>query len=157
MNSTVETALAAMIADLEVTSSIPSASLGYGSDISCATDIDPQWVEISDTALIIAEHCVRRIDTPNGLPDVDEWGISITDYCNRPTTQKELFELEGQIISELIEDDRIDELRASVEVSSDFRTLTVNIRIVPFDPLVGDFAMILSVTDTGVIIQEITR
>jgi len=157
MNTTVQAAITEMIADLEVTSSVPSAPYGYGSDISCTTDVEVHWAEISNTALIIAEHCVRRIDTPNGLPDDDSWGISIADYCNRPTTLKEISELEGRVVSELIDDDRIDDLRVSIEVSSDFTTLTLRARVVPYDPLVGDFTLLLSVSDTGVIIEEITR
>lgn len=157
MNSTVETALAEMIAELEVTSSVPTAPYGYGSDISCSTDVAPRWTEITDSALIIAEHCVRRIDTPNGLPDVDGWGISITEYCNRPTTRKELYELEGRIVSELIDDDRIDQIKVSIESNTDYTELNVYVRIVPYDALTDDFTLLLSVTDTGVIIEEITR
>lgn len=157
MNSTVETALSEMIAELEVTSSVPVAPYGYGSDVSCANDIDARWTEISDTALIIAQHCVRRIDTPNGLPDKDDWGISITDYCNRPTTRKELNELEGKVFGQLIDDDRINELFVSAEPSTDYTTLTVNVRIVPEDPSTEDFTLILSVSDTGVILEEMAR
>ncbi len=157
MNATVQAALAAALAELEVTSSIPDAPFGYGSDISCDSDVDPRWREVSDSALVLAEHCVRRLDTPQGLPDQDDWGISITDYVNRPTTQQELYALEGAIIAELVDDDRIDEVKADVEVSSDYRTLTVGIKIVPEDPLAEDFTMTLSVTDTGVLLEEMSR
>jgi len=157
MNSTVQAALTAALAELEVTSSIPDAPFGYGSDISCDSDVDPRWSEVSDSALVLAEHCVRRLDTPQGLPDQDDWGISITDYVNRPTTQQELYALEGAIIAELVDDDRIDEVQADVEASSDYRTLTVSIKIVPEDPLAEDFTMTLSVTDTGVLLEEMSR
>jgi len=135
------------------TSSIPEPPFGYGCDLWCESDLDPRMAEVSDSALVLAQHCVRRLDTPNGLPDDDEWGMSLADYCNRPTTRQELYELEGAIAAELVDDDRIDEVHAAVEASSDCRTLTVTLRIVPMDPL-SEFSLTLSVSDTGVLLEE---
>ena len=154
MNDIVQTAIAAAVAELEVTSSVPSSPFGYGCDVHCEADVHPRWEEVSDTALVLAQHCVRRLDTPIGLPDDDEWGLSITDYCNRPTTRQELYELEGAITSELVDDDRIDEVRATAEPSSDFMSLTVTLRIVPIDPGISDFSLTLSVSDVGIVIEE---
>ena len=56
-----------------------------------------------------------------------------------------------------VDDDRIDEVHAAVEASTDCSTLTVTLRIVPVDPLVGDFTLTLSVSDAGVLIEEMTR
>jgi len=156
MNPTVQAALAASLAELEVTSSLPSAPYYYGGDVWCEADVDPRWREISDTALVLAQHCVRRMDTPSGLPDDPEWGMSLHDYLNRPTTRKELYALEGEIAAELGDDDRIDEVRCTVDASSDTRTLTVNLRIVPLDPG-GEFSLTLSVADTGIIIEEMSK
>jgi hypothetical protein len=157
MNATVQAAITAGLAELEVTSSIPVAPFGYGGDISCEADVDPRWREVADDALVLAQHCARRLDTPSGLPDDDNWGLSLSDYCNRPTTRRELDALEGSIVAELVDDDRIDEARAAVEASADCATLTVSLRIVPVDPLVGDFSLTLSVSDAGVLLEEMTR
>lgn len=157
MNATVQAAIAASIAELEVTSSTPTAPYYYGSDVSCASDVDPRWTEISDTALIIAEHCVRRIDTPVGLPDDSSWGLSITEYCNKPTTLQELRGLEGRIAAEYRKDDRIESVRVEVTSSTDYTTLTVKARIVPVDPMTGDFTLTLSASDAGVLIEEMSR
>lgn len=156
MNNTVQAAITASLAALEVTSSIPTAPYGYGGDVWCESDVDARWREVSDSALVLAQHCVRRLDTPSGLPDEDDWGISITDYCNRPTTRRELYELEGTIVAELVDDDRIDEVHAEVEPSTDYSTLTVTLRIVPMDPLVDNFTLTLSVSDVGVLLEEMT-
>lgn len=156
MNTTVQAALTAGLAALETTSSVPEAPYGYGSDVSCESDVDPRWSEVTDDALVLAEYCVRRLDTPSGLPDDDNWGLSLSDYCNRPTTRRELDALEGAIVAELVDDDRIDEVHAVVEASTDCATLTVTLRIVPVDPLVGGFALTLSVSDVGVLIEEMT-
>lgn len=155
MSIIVKDAIAASIATLEITSSIPSAPFGYGSDLSCEADIDERMTEVQESALVLAQHCVRRLDTPNGLPDDDNWGISITDYLNRPTTTRELSELEGAISSELRQDDRIDNISVSVEFSADYSEITINLGITPLDALVNEFVLILSVTDTGIIIEEI--
>lgn len=157
MNAIVQAAITAGLDALEVTSSIPSTPLGYGCDVSCAGDVDPRWREVSDDALVLAQHCARRLDTPSGLPDDDAWGLSLSDYVNRPTTRRELDQLEGRIVSELIDDDRIDEVRAAIEASTDCSTLTVTIRVVPVDPMIGDFTLTLTVSDAGVLIEEITR
>lgn len=156
MNTIVQAAINASLAALETTSSIPSTPYGYGSDISCESDIDPRMNEITDSALVLAQHCVRRLDTPTGLPDDDNWGMSLSSYCNRPTTRQELYELEGSIVAELVDDDRIDEVRAEVESSTDGSTLTVSLEIIPLDPLANDFSLILSVTDVSVLIEEMT-
>jgi hypothetical protein len=157
MNATVQAAITASLAALEVTSSIPEAPYGYGGDVWCEADVDPRWREVADDALVLAQSCVRRLDTPSGLPDDDEWGISLHDYLNRPTTRKELYALEGEIVAELVDDDRIDEAQATVEPSTDYSTLTVTLRIVPVDPNVGDFSLVLSVSDVGALLEEMTR
>lgn len=156
MNATVQAALTTGLAALTETSTLPEAPYGYGCDISCESDIDPRMDEVTNSALVLAQHCVRRLDTPTGLPDDDDWGMSLANYCNRPTTRQELYELEGEIVAELVDDDRVDEVHAAVEASTDCSTLTVVLRIVPLDPLANDFSLTLSVSDVGVLIEEMT-
>ncbi|MCP3886453.1 MAG: hypothetical protein GY700_13485 [Propionibacteriaceae bacterium] len=157
MNATVQAAITASLAALETTSSVPAAPYYYGSDISCESDVDQRWSEVSDSALVLAQHCVRALDTPQGLPDDGSWGLSITEYCNRTTTRAELYGLEGRISAELRKDDRIDDVRVAVESSTDCTTLTVSIRVVPVDPMTEDFSLTLSVSDAGILIEEMSR
>lgn len=154
MNTTVQNAINASIAALEVTSSVPNTPYGYGSDMWCEADLDPRMKEVSEEALVLAQHCVRRLDTPNGLPDDNEWGISITDYLNLPTTTRELAEIEGAISAELREDDRVDYVDVSVEFSADYTEITIDLNITPLDSLVNEFTLILNVSDAGIIIEE---
>jgi hypothetical protein len=154
MNAIVQAALDAAIADLEVTSSIPAAPYGYGGDMWCESDLDPRMTEISDTALVLAQYAVRRLDTPDGLPDDPNWGMSISEYCLRPTTRREIAALAGEIVAELRDDDRIDTVSAAVAVSTDYTTLTATIRIVPMDPEAGEFTLTLSVSDSEIRIEE---
>lgn len=155
MNTTVEDAIADSIADLEQVSSFPVAPFGYGGDLWCESDLDARMNEVSDSALVIAQMCVRRLDTPSGLPDDDDWGISISEYCNRPTDRAELYNLEGEIVTELSDDDRIEEVKASVQPSSDYTTLTVEIRVVPAEYRDEAFTMTLTASDSGVLVEEI--
>lgn len=157
MNTTVQTAIAAAIAELEVTSNTPVAPFYYGSDISCDFDVDPNWNEVQDSALIIAQHCVRAIDTPTGLPDEPEWGISVTEFCNRPTTVQELRGIESSVSSEFRRDDRIENVLVSVSQSTDYTRMTIEARITPVDPMTDDFTLILSASDSGVLIEEMSR
>jgi len=157
MNAIVEAAITAGLAALTETATVPEPPYGYGCDISCESDVDARMDEVSDSALVLAQHCVRRLDTPNGLPDDDDWGICLSEYCNRPTERKELDELEGKIVAELVDDDRIDEVRASVTASTDTTTLTVELRIVPLDPLANDFSLTLTVSDVGILIEEMAQ
>ncbi len=157
MSTIVKNAIATSLSALTVTSSISKSPFGYGSDISCENDLDPRMDEIHESALVLAQHCARRLDTPNGLPDDDDWGISITDYLNLPTTTRELSELEGSISSELRNDDRVADIKTSVQFSADYKEITINLGITPLDSLVNEFSLILSVTDVGIIIEEMRQ
>jgi len=154
MNFIVKNAIDESISLLTVTSSIPVAPFGYGSDLSCENDLDSRMTEVHESALVLAQYCVRRLDTPNGLPDNDEWGLSISEYLNFPTTLRQLSQIEGSISSELRDDDRIDDVSVSVQFSADYKEITINLGIKPLDSLVNEFTLILSVTDTGIIIEE---
>jgi hypothetical protein len=65
--------------------------------------------------------------------------------------------LEGRIAAEYRKDDRIDDVRVEVTSSTDWKTLTVKARIVPVDPGSEDFTLTLSVSDAGVLIEEMSR
>jgi hypothetical protein len=132
MSDLVQSAITKGLAALTTTSTIPDAPLGFGSDLWCEDDLHPHMAEVSNSALVIAQYAIRRLSTPPGtLPDDPEWGIDLSSYCNRPTTARELAMLEGEIESELIDDDRIEEVRAGVSCSGE--TLSVRLRIIPVD------------------------
>jgi hypothetical protein len=110
--------------------------------------------EVSNSALVIAQYAIRRLSTPPGsLPDDPEWGLDLSAYCNRPTTARELAALEGEVESELIDDDRLGEVRA--HVSSTGETLSVRLRIIPVDAS-KSFTLTLSVSKIGTLIEEIS-
>jgi hypothetical protein len=110
--------------------------------------------EVSNSALVIAQYAIRRLSTPPGsLPDDPEWGLDLSTYCNRPTTARELAALEGEVESELIDDDRLGEVRA--HVSSTGENLSVRLRVIPVDAS-KSFTLTLSVSKIGTLIEEIS-
>ena len=62
--------------------------------------------------------------------------------------------LEGEIESELIDDDRVDEVRAQVSSSGDGGTLSVRLRIIPVDSS-DSFTLTLSVSPIATLIEEL--
>ena len=154
MSELVQRAITKGLAAITATSTVPRAPLGYGSDLWCEADLHPHLAEVKNSALVIAQYAVRRLSTPPGsLPDDPEWGIDLSSYCNRPTTSRELALLEGEIESELLGDDRVDEVRAQVS-SSDGGTLSVRLRIIPIDAS-KSFTLTLSVSKISTLIEEL--
>lgn len=156
MSVLVKAAITEKLLALNATSTIPSAPFGYGSDIWGESDLSPQMEEISETALVVAQYAVRRLGTPKGtLPDDPNWGIDLSTYCNRPTTWRELASLESEIESELLDDDRVDQVRAQVSSSGDGVSLSVRLLIVPEDPNSKSFTLTLSVSPIEILIEEL--
>jgi len=153
MSELVHGAITQGLAALKATSTVPKPPLGYGSDLWCEDDLHPHLAEVTGSALVIAQYALRRLSTPAGsLPDDPEWGLDLSGYCNRPTTSRELALLEGEIESELLDDDRIDEVRA--QVSSSGNTLSVRLRIIPVDAS-KSFTLTLSVSKISTLIEEL--
>ena len=153
MSELVQRAIIQGLAALKTTSTVPRPPFGYGSDLWCENDLHPTMAEVTDSALVIAQYAVRRLSTPPGsLPDDPEWGLDLSTYCNRPTMSRELALLEGEIESELIDDDRVDEVRA--RVSSSGESLSVRLRIIPADSC-HSFTLTLSVSPIRTLIEEI--
>jgi hypothetical protein len=144
------------LAALTTTSTVPNAPFGYGSDLWCEDDLHPGMEEVTDSALVIAQYAIRRLRTPPGaLPDDPEWGIDLSAFCNRPTTNREHALLEGEIESELIDDDRVDEVRAHLWSNGNGGTLWVRLRITPVDSNYP-ITLTLSVSPIETLIEEIS-
>lgn len=154
MSAIVKAAIDAGLAELEATTTVPEPPFGYGSDLWGEADLHERMEEVGDTALVLAQYAVRRLDTPSGLPDDGDWGMSLASYCNRGMTQRELSLLGSEIEAELVDDDRIDFVTAEVTSPDNWKTLSVKIRIVPVDDDEG-FELILSVSPIEVLLEEL--
>ncbi len=157
MSELVKTFIAGEIAALTQIVTFPEEPFGYGRDLSCARDVDPNALEVDGfTTRALAEAIVRRLDTPRGsLPDDGTYGIAAVTYVNRGVTTRSLQELAGQIRAEILRDDRVDTLTVTVRPSSLGQSLIIELAVRPFDPELGDFSLTLNASDAGLLIEEI--
>jgi len=158
VNATVADAIATETASLTREVATPTAPFGYGSDISCARDLEEGMPEVSGQT-VLAQALVRRLDCPRGaLPDDGDYGIDLRSYLNRGLTVDQVRGLAGAIRSELTKDDRVDTVAVTVTPTPTGESIRVSIAVVPRDAtLGGPFTLILAVTDGGALIEEMRR
>ena len=157
MSDTVKTAIETELATLTQLVDFPTEPFGYGSDISCDSDVDPLVREVNGfTTLALAEALVRRLDTPRGsLPDDDDYGIDLRGLLNRGSVAADIQQLAGQIRAELAKDDRVDTLTVTVAPSSTGTVLRVEVAVQPVDAEIGGFTLTLSASSASVLLEEI--
>lgn len=155
--SIVRDTLAAELAKLEPVTSTPFAPFGYGSDLSCTSDLTETMDEVDGfSTLALGQAIVRRLDCPRGaLPDDPDYGIDLRAYCNRGTTADEVRALAGQIRTEVEKDDRIDSLAVTVTPAADGSSLSVSLVVTPIAAELGGFTLTLAVTSAEVLLEEI--
>lgn len=157
MSLAVKTTIAIELAKLEQIVDFPVEPFGYGSDISCDSDVDPDVVEVGAfTTLALAQAIVRRLDTPRGsLPDDKDYGIDVRSYVNRGVVAEDIRQLAGQISNEVRKDDRVDTLIVTVQPSSTGTTLGIRLAVRPVDARIGGFTLTLSASSASIVIEEI--
>lgn len=143
---------------LEVTREVdaPAEPFGYGTDISCTTDLDERMSEVDPASTrAIAEALVRRLDTSRGaLIDDPDYGLDLKIYCNRGVTADDLLALAERVRLEVTQDDRVSS--AAVSVTGDGSALAVEIRVTPDDPETGEFSFTLAITSSAVAMEAVT-
>jgi phage baseplate assembly protein W len=158
MSAIVKAAIAEGIADLDRVVDTPVSPFGYGSDISCTTDLDPLMSEVDPFSIdAIRQAILRRLDTPRGqLPDDPNYGLDLKSELNRGVDVNTLRSLAGRLRSEIVKDDRVDSATVRVAPNATGSRITVNIRVVPVDPNLGEFDATLAATSTEVILEAIS-
>lgn len=154
----VRTGIAEGIAELTRVAEAPAAPWGYGSDLSCTSDLTETMEEVDGLSIVaLSQAILRRLDCPRGaLPDDADYGLSLPSYCNRGVTAADVRALAGQIGSEVTKDDRVDRAVVVVTPSPTGSSLSVKLTITPVDPRVGGFSLTLAATSAAVIIEELT-
>jgi len=164
MSAEAKASIASQLAELTQLVAFPVSPFGYGSDISCDFDLDPDVLELDPfSTRALAEAIVRRLDCPRGqLPDDPNYGIGLRQYVNRGTTDRELLTLAGQIRNELVKDDRIESVIVTVRPGILARTLTIELAVRPFradiDAAADEgegFGLTLNASDASILIEEI--
>ncbi len=113
------------------------SAIDFGSDLMCATDLDPMMRELAaDDTRLVAEACLRRLHTTRGgLIDDPDYGFDVRELLRSPMTRAQLAGVPARIRAELAKDDRI--LTLDVDVRQTAAELFVSIHaetdIGPFD------------------------
>lgn len=147
MNTTVASWMATEMASLERVVDPPTGNLGYGSDLWCILDLLPNVAEVDPNSYTaIGQAVLRRLVTARGtLPDDPHYGIDVRGMLNRGIPVQQLRDLQGQIRSEVMKDDRIADALVSVTMPEQ-RALTVVVTITPEVPNLVPFDLTLAIT-----------
>lgn len=159
MSPIVEAAIAEELAKIERVVATPEPPYGYGSDLSCDSDLREDMGEVDGLSLLgLAQAIVRRLDCPRGaLPDDPNYGIALRSFLNRGTTADELRALAGQTRAEIEKDDRVASASVVVTPSSVGDRLAISIVVAPIDPRIGGFSLTLAITSADIVIEEMRR
>lgn len=158
MNAVVRDAIATSIAGLSREVATPVAPFGYGTDISCARDLEESMPEVSGD-IGLAQAIARRLDCPRGgVPDDGDYGVDLRSYLNRGITVTEQRSIAGAVQSEITKDDRLESARVTVTPSATGDSMRIAVQVVPRDSLLGGpFSLTVAVTDGGALLEEISR
>ena len=158
MNEILSRAIADATAALEPVVPTPTGDLGFGSDLSCTDDLTPDVAELDGSdPTIVAQAIYRRLITPRGrLLDDPDYGFDVRGLLHRPTTQTDLFGMQGQIRNEIRKDDRVDTDGLSVTVIMT-SAVQLDIEISGRTVTGEDFSLTMAVTDGGVLLKELAH
>lgn len=161
MNATLADAIAEGLAGLERVQATPTGDLGYGVDVVCMLDLDPNMAETDPASPVgIGQSTVRRWDCPRGeLPpdgkDAQDYGISLRSYVNTGTTQRDLNALKTRLEAEALKDDRIAAIKVSIANTTSGALVSLRVSAVIQPRKGGPFELVLAVTSATIVIESI--
>lgn len=155
MNSSFEAAFSVSLSLLTRVVDPPAGALGYGTDLSCTTDLTPTLSEVDPSSpLAIVEAVIRRFTTPRGaLIDDPDYGLDVRGHLNRAATTNDLRALAGALRGEAQKDDRVAE--ANVQLTASLSAMSIKVFITPADQNLQDFTFTFAVTDSSVLMVTI--
>lgn len=161
MSKIVLDAIDAEVARLQRVIDPPSSAIGWGRDLSCATDLAASMEEVSGEQLL-SDAIVRRLSTARGsLPDTRapglrdlSYGMDVTSYLHRGVTAQEIRGLAAKVRSEVTKDARIATVSVTVTPSPTGDRLDLDLRVTPRDQREA-FRLVLAVTSAGVLVVEL--
>jgi hypothetical protein len=135
-----------------------TTAVGLGVDLKCVDDIDPALAVVNPfTTEGLAQDCYHRITTRRGtLPDDQDYGIDIVAFLHASKTLADLRACEGQIATELQKDDRVATASAVVTFDAARKAMSISVRVLPEDPNLTTFSLIIAVTDGGALLLAVT-
>lgn len=142
--------IAAEIAKLQKIVPTPVEPFGYGTDLSCVTDITETMDEVDPNSVVgIGEAQLRRLTTPRGSVMVGDpsYGIDVNAYLNRGTSAADINAAQGEIRQECLKDDRISDAAVTVVFASG--GLSINIINTPVNPNSKQFTLTFAIPPGG--------
>jgi hypothetical protein len=157
-NATIAAAFALELADLSTQRVMdpPSGALGYGTDLSCVTDLAFDYSEVDPFGTQgIAEALLRRYITPRGgLLDDPDYGLDVRAFLNQGATPLQLQAYPSQMRGEAKKDDRVVDADITVVYTAQSNTLQFTITVTPADPNLDPFTFVFSVQPDGAVLLE---
>jgi phage baseplate assembly protein W len=136
-------------------------TLGYGTDLSCVSDVTPQLDEVDpESVLGIGQAIARRLTTARGqLLDDANYGTDLRGYLNNAMTTAALRDMASQVRAECLKDDRVvdaDVTRQDYSIAT--RSLELEVLITPDSLEFGEFTLVFFVTaDTVELVGSIDQ
>jgi hypothetical protein len=120
----------------------------YGRDLSCTTDIEPMFREVTGIELM-QQAIIRRLITPRGgLLGAPNYGYDVRNLINDSLSSTQGASLiRAAVQSELDKDERILQSQAKVLFVPSTHKLTIEIQAVS---TVGPFALTIGVSDVTI-------
>jgi hypothetical protein len=130
----------------------PVTNFGY--DTSCTTAL--RTGRFSFGARLVAEACYRRLSTARGMllggEDEEDYGLDLADEIGQTSTPSTVAALPGRIQNELLKDERIASVTATVVDTTVGPSTSWNVSIegVLADDTSTPFALVLAVSQVSV-------
>jgi hypothetical protein len=135
---------------LPIVDRVAPSQLGYGTDLSCVTDITPAADEVSqESPRAIGEALARRFISPRtSVLDDNAYGLDLRARLNAGQTRSQLTALRSQIRVECLKDDRVSDADVTVTFAS-LSSMSVAIAVTP-QASDDEFSLTFFVTADGV-------
>lgn len=129
------------------------ANVGFGSDLSCVSDLDPYMVEVAeDDETGVSQALARRFQTGRGrLIDEPDYGLDLRQFARKGVRRIDPVAIAGMIRAEASKDDRVASVDVVVTENSDGR-LEASLNGATY--AAGPFSLTMVVTDAEVILRE---
>ena len=143
------------IAQLQRLVPTPTGDLGFGSDLSCVSDLTEDAAEVDGHSVrALGEAVIRRLTTARGtLADDPDYGIDLLQHLNRGTTRRELQDLGSEITLELQKDDRLDDITVDVTQPSQ-NVLDFRVRLTPADARLHPFTLTFAIVNGQLAVES---
>jgi hypothetical protein len=106
-----------------------SATSPYGWDLSCVNDLDPAMIEVGGNT-VLAQALSRRLLTPHGtLCDDADYGYDLGQFIGADLSASDIGQIQGNIVKELLKDERVKSCQATVIYSAATSILTATIQV----------------------------